>query len=222
MYDLLIAFVLVAPIQFHEDIRPLIEGPKQLEIPQEYVGEPIFTALERVAARCFLMAKEDDPIPPEMFKLSKCIQEEAVAMQILDEREKLYVLTRPEDIESDVRLLRCRWDELKDAPAIEDAFRFPERTVVNELLAFNRAYRHYVDIRASIIGPRQDQWIAAREEVDYLYQIWDTVRDSRCEYYYVTVRRQALKKLRDMLGEDNYYRGNLPPYVPIWRFQEIR
>jgi hypothetical protein len=48
------------------------------------------------------------------------------------------------------------------------------------------------------------------------------VRDARCEYYYVTVRRQALKRLKDMLGEDDYYAAKLPPHVPIWRFEEIR
>jgi hypothetical protein len=59
------------------------------------------------------------------------------------------------------------------------------------------------------------------QETEHLYQVWDTVRDARCDYYYVTVRRQALKKLRKMLGVDDYYFGKLPPPVPLWRFQEI-
>jgi hypothetical protein len=59
------------------------------------------------------------------------------------------------------------------------------------------------------------------QEADRLYQVWDTVRDARCDYYYVTVRRQALKRLRDMLGSDAYYSGVLPPHVPLWRFQRV-
>ena len=60
----------------------------------------------------------------------------------------------------------------------------------------------------------------ALQETDRLYQVWDKVRDARCPYYYVTVRRQALKQLRELVGEDSYYSGNLPPCVPLWHFRE--
>ena len=30
------------------------------------------------------------------------------------------------------------------------------------------------------------------------------------------------KKTRDLIGAEAYYSGNLPPYVPTWRFQEIK
>ena len=52
--------------------------------------------------------------------------------------------------------------------------------------------------------------------------MWDAVRDARCEFYYVTVRRQALKKLRDLVGEEAYLAGTLPPNVPTWRFNELK
>jgi hypothetical protein len=38
----------------------------------------------------------------------------------------------------------------------------------------------------------------------------------------VTVRRQALKKLKEMIGDDAYTLGELPPYVPVWRFTEAK
>ena len=58
-------------------------------------------------------------------------------------------------------------------------------------------------------------------ETDRLYQVWDSVRDARCDFYYVTVRRQALKKLRDLIGEDAYLDAELPANVPTWRFNEM-
>jgi hypothetical protein len=61
----------------------------------------------------------------------------------------------------------------------------------------------------------------ALKETDSLYQVWDSVRDARCEYYYITVRRQALKRLQQMIGPDAYNAANLPPHVPLWRFQEV-
>ncbi len=149
------------------------------------------------------------------------LQSLAISWEILDPREVRYVLTRSEDFCTDLKLLRRRYRELGDAPPLYDCLRFPDRSVVNDLLSFNRAYRQHLDCRQSL---ELTHWWELREcvqEADRLYQIWDTVRDARCDYYYVTVRRQALKKLREMVGEAAYYSGNLPPHVPIWRFARI-
>jgi hypothetical protein len=149
------------------------------------------------------------------------LQNLAIDWEILDPREVRYVLARPEDYSSDLNLLRRRWAELADAPFVIDGMRFPDRATVNEVLAYNRAYRQQIDARQPAEPARWWELRRVLQETDQLYQIWDTVRDARCEYYYVTVRRQALKRLRDTIGEDAYYEGTLPPYVPLWRFQSI-
>lgn len=149
------------------------------------------------------------------------LQTIAVEMEILDSREVRYVGARPEDFSSDVNLLRRRYESLKDAPSSADALRFPERTVVNDFLAFNRSYRQHLDVAQAVRPHKWWEYRQALQETDQLYQIWDLVRDARCEYYYVTVRRQALLNLRQQLGDKHYYEGRLPPYVPLWRFQSI-
>lgn len=151
--------------------------------------------------------------------LRPAIQAVAVQLEILDPREVRYILARPEDFQADLNLLRRRYRELADAPLVSDSLRFPHREAINEMLSFNRAYRQYIDSRQSVELPHWWEHQATLQETEQLYQIWDTVRDSRCEYYYVTVRRQALKRLREQLGEHAYYSGQLPPYVPVWRFQ---
>src|SRR5579871_4038500 len=143
------------------------------------------------------------------------LQALAVSWEVLDPRETRYVLTRPEDFPADLKLLRRRQRELADAPPLHDCSRFPDRSLINELLAFNRAYRQHLDNRQAL---EQANWWELREavqETERLYQVWDTVRDARCDYYYVTVRRQALKKLRETVGEDAYWSGRLPPHVPV-------
>jgi hypothetical protein len=159
--------------------------------------------------------------PRNYMALRPALQRLSIHWEILDPREVRYVLTRPEDFSSDVNLLRRRYCDLADAPALCDCQRFPGRDVVNELLSFNRAYRQYLGSRQPIDLARWWDFRAALQETDYLYQVWDTLRDARCEYYYVTVRRRALKKLREMLGEEAYFNGELPPHVPLWRFQEL-
>jgi hypothetical protein len=160
---------------------------------------------------------------PESYdSLRPVLQTLAVQLEILDPREVRYILARPEDFQSDLNLLRRRYRDLVDAPPVNDSMRFPDRESINEMLSFNRAYRQYIDTRQTVELSHWWEHQATLQETEQLYQIWDTVRDARCEYYYVTVRRQALKRLREQLGPENYYAGQLPPYVPVWRFQVIR
>lgn len=146
----------------------------------------------------------------------------ALGWEILDQRETRFVLTKPEELDADLAMLRRRYQELRVAPPLDDAQRFPDRAVVNELLVFNRAYRKFLEERQPVDSLHAEELRIVQREVDQLYQVWDAVRDARCEYYYVTVRRQALKRLRELLSEDDYDHGALPPHVPTWRFQTIR
>ena len=153
--------------------------------------------------------------------VGKPMMQLALAGEILDPREVRYVLAKADEFISDLRMLQRRAHDLHQAPRLADAVRFPERTIVNELLLFNRAYRQHLD-NCLPLFPNHVELRAAKDEVEQLYQVWDAVRDARCEYYYVHIRRQALKKLHDMLGEDDYQQGHLPPHVPMWRFAHVR
>jgi hypothetical protein len=153
--------------------------------------------------------------------LREPLQKLAVRWEILDPRETRYILARPEDFVGDLNLLRRRYHELANAPAVADHQRFPDKGTVNNLLAFNRAYRQHIDVRQPVELIHWWELRLALQETDRLHQVWDAVRDARCDYYYVTVRRQALKKLRDLIGEDAYYNTNLPPCAPLWQFHGI-
>ncbi len=165
---------------------------------------------------------EPAPPPDRWPALRDAIHQVAVQWEILDPRETRYVLTRPEDFCTDLNMLRRRYRELADAPPAADSLRFPDRNTVNELVRFNRAYRKHLDQRQQLEADRSEPLRAVMWETDRLYQVWDAVRDARCEFYYVTVRRTALKKLREMVGEEAYRSGNLPPNVPTWRFNEMK
>ncbi|CAN5220011.1 hypothetical protein BH10PLA2_BH10PLA2_39970 [soil metagenome] len=152
-------------------------------------------------------------------QLAKPIQAIAVQWQILDPREVKDILARPDDFLSDLALVRRRYRDLINAPAVEDSQRFPDRALVNDLLAFNRAYRQYIDVRQPVELVHSWELRVTLQETERLYQIWDRVREANCDYYYVGVRREALKKLRELVGDEAYYSGTLPPAVPSWRFR---
>ena len=165
-----------------------------------------------------------EPAPPadRWPSLRDAIHHVAVEWEILDPRETRYVLARPEDFCADLNMLRRRYRELADAPPAADGFRFPDRNAVNETVRFNRAFRKHLDQRQQLETDRTDALRKVMAETDRLYAVWDAVRDARCEFYYVTVRRAALKKLRDLVGEEEYLAGRLPPNVPTWRFNEMK
>jgi hypothetical protein len=180
---------------------------------------------EYLLAMALLTAPSDSGDPnatPEMFVvLRPALQGLAIQREVLDPREVRYILARPEDFAADLALLRRRCQDLANAPPLDDCLRFPDRGTINDFLSFNRAYRQHIDVRQPVELAHGWTLRAILQETDHLYQIWDTLRDARCDYYYVTVRRQALKRLRDLVGEEAYYSGSLPPYVPLWRFQAI-
>jgi hypothetical protein len=183
-------------------------------------------ALDSVLAAALLTGAPSSSDPASLHALYPSVHESlqalAVRWEILDPREVKYILARQEDFVSDLNLLRRRYQDLAHAPALAECARLPDRATVNDLLAFNRAYRQHIDVRQPVELLHWWELRGALQETDRLYQIWDTVRDARCDYYYVNVRRQALKRLRELIGEEAYFSSSLPPCVPLWRFQQIR
>jgi hypothetical protein len=183
-------------------------------------------AYECVMAMAILTAPEVPgpgacPVAAADASFRPALQQVAIRLEILDPRESRYVLARDEDFAADLKLLRRRYRNLREAPRLSDCQRFPDRNLVNELLTFNRTYREFLTSRQRVDLVHADEVHTALLEVDRLYQIWDAVRDARCTYYYITVRRQALKHLRELIGDAAFYRGELPSNVPVWRFPEV-
>jgi len=182
-------------------------------------------SLHSVLAAALLSAAAGSPNPAATRALYPVLKQPlqvlALRWEILDPRETRYILARPEDFLADLNLLRRRYRELANAPGVADSQRFPDRGAVNELLAFNRAFRQHIDVRKPLELLHGSELRTALRETDHLYKIWDAVRDARCDYYYITVRRLALKRLRDLIGNEAYYSADLPPCVPLWRFQTL-
>jgi hypothetical protein len=184
------------------------------------------SASDLVLAAALLAAPAGTPEPVPTAdrwpQVQAAIHQTAVEWELLDPREVRYVLSRVEDYECDLTLLRRRHAELADAPKVVDAGRFPDRATVNEMVNFNRAFRKTLERRMAWETDRTHQFAAALAETDRLYRVWDTVRDARCDFYYITVRRQALKKLKELIGSEAYVVCDLPPHVPEWAFSESR
>ena len=139
---------------------------------------------------------------------------------VIDPREKHFLFMQ--DPQGDLAMIQGRMEDMKDCPELGECYRFPDRKTVNDFLAMNRAFRNNLQLRLAIDCFNEAEIRTAIIETDQLYQIWDTVRDANCDYYYVTVRRQALRLLRDLIGAEAFYSGNMPPPIPIWHLPRSR
>jgi hypothetical protein len=179
----------------------------------------------RLLAVLLMLFTPGQPVPQptaaEFARIAPPLRRFCLEHELLDPRETRYVLARPEDFAADLLLLGRRYRELADAPPASDAVRFPDRATVNEALAFNRHYREHLAAVQPVELARGGELQEAIRETDRLYRLYDAMRDARTDYYYLPVRRAALKTIRDTLGPDAYYTGNLPPAVPIWLFQRV-
>jgi hypothetical protein len=145
----------------------------------------------------------------------------ALHWELLDARETDY-FRNAQDFASDLKLLQGRYAEFHNAPRVAEVQRFPERELVNDMLTFNRTYHDSVHTRLNIDVLHGEELRATLAETDQLQRVYEAVRDARSDYYYVTYRRQALAQLRDLVGVENFYNGQLPPHVPLWRIPDDR
>ena len=146
------------------------------------------------------------------------IRDVAIKAEIMDVRESMYILNRPNAVWgsfllSDLKLIISRARQYQTAPPLSDSLSLPDRETVGNLLAFNRAYKARLELLQACYPLLWQEFSEALANNERLYQIWDKVRDARCEYYFVTVRRDALRKLRELIGPEAYYSHNLPSVV---------
>jgi hypothetical protein len=176
------------------------------------------SATELFLAAALLSAPADapEPIPCEAAwpAVRDAVHAVALDWQIMDPRETRYVFANRTDFVADLNLLRKRAADLADAPRLEACKGLPERRAANELVRQNREYRCAVEARRPWEPDRADLLHDAVCDADRLYRPWDALRDAQCDFYYVTVRRAALKKLRDAIGADAFAAGRMPLAVP--------
>jgi hypothetical protein len=145
----------------------------------------------------------------------------AVEAELLSLREVDGVFQKPVQFAYDLKMLRERWQDLFCAPLVEESRRFPGCSLAKEHIALNRAVREELRERLSWDETRAHEIQRALDENDQLHRVWEEVRYANGPHD-VHVRRQALARLRDLIGMEAFYRGQLPPHVPLWLFPVAR
>ena len=177
--------------------------------------------LEHVLAVAVLIVPPAGSEPealPEHVCLLRTLRDVAVRLEVLDPREQGYFLPHPKHFADDLALLRKRYRDLAGAPTLAESAHLPTPAVAAERLAYNREHHRRLRLLRDGLGPRAAGLDHALAEADRLYHLWDALRDGRSECYYVTVRRQALLKVRRAIGDEAFFLGALPPAVPVYGY----
>jgi hypothetical protein len=149
-----------------------------------------------------------------------------------DERDAIEFLARKNDliderdlwmmvdlfVDDGIKTIQQRYWEIQKFPPITDAIRLPDDTMMLEWLRFNREYYQYLEQRSLWEPDRQEIIKVVMNECDQLYEVWDKAVEAKSHWRSIYDRRAALARFKELVGEEAYYTGNLPPYVPHWRF----
>lgn len=100
------------------------------------------------------------------------------------------------------------------APHLGELDRFPPQPFIIDSINANRRYKVRLLERLPHDLLEADAVRAEICEVDRLYLIYDTLRDAMSAYYWPSLRRTDVAKLRELLGPTAFYSGWLPPSVP--------
>jgi hypothetical protein len=123
------------------------------------------------------------------------------------------------DFRSEVRWVRLRWRESADYPRLADCQRLPKPETIQQLLAFNAAYRNCMEVRRCLRRQEWDLLTDTIEETEWLGCVWQAAREAMAEDQNWFCRRRALYRLQQLIGPEPYSCGCLPPCVPLWRFE---
>ncbi len=128
-------------------------------------------------------------------------------------------------------------EAVRQLPPLSDLARFPSEPYCQTMVLFNRAWLAQFRVQ-QVLHPEQADWTAeACWQADHCADIWGQVcmaqhgiipsrmmsRGKRPDVWvkYWTVQRAALGRLREVMGEEAYLSGVMPPPVPLWALRRL-
>lgn len=99
-------------------------------------------------------------------------------------------------------------------------FGYIGRCCTIQMLEFNRLYQSHC--KSKMENGNQDTitfYSNALIESEQIYKCYDLLDDAFCDGFSLIKKRKSLNELKKLIGEENFYKGLLPPIVPVWRFQ---
>ena len=105
---------------------------------------------------------------------------------------------------------------------IGDLYRFPDYDMAMESVAFAGKHLDYLSMKYDCEPQHRWLWGPWRDEAYQRLMAWECLlRIHRYDTTKFETRLENLSRLRDMIGHDAFYFGNMPYCVPVEWFPEI-
>ena len=148
----------------------------------------------------------------------------ASELDLIDEREMYYFELHHKNYYNSTFIeLRQRFHNLKDAPPISDMYRFPSKQIAQDNIDLNRNFAiHVWSMVDQTRSSKNEHYREIISECKRLEEFWELMDEVQRPYLYKPTRRESMKRIRQLIGEEAYYYGRFPSPVPLWRFREIK
>lgn len=177
---------------------------------------------ELALAISLLVAPVGTPLPDlegfDWLQLQSAIHRVAIDWEIMDPREKKFIVTSAAGLENDIDVLRRRYVLLDGAPMSVDASRFPATHIIQRHIEENRNLKSVIENRIHLDSDRASGFRLALIELDEIHHAWCTLQYAKSAWNYTHIRRAELKRLLGVLGREDYASAKMPPATPEWRF----
>ncbi len=164
-----------------------------------------------------ILCPSDPPVPQQAPPQAwQALKEIALALEIVGPHENWAT-----DFSAELRYVRRHYRSLRFAPPLADCSWLPSPNLSRDVCCFNETYQAHLQMQRIIYPYRAEQIDAVMLETRQLYCVWDAVRRANSTGESWALRRRMLLRLRDSIGDEAYYRGDLPCWVPCFRFEGI-
>jgi len=113
----------------------------------------------------------------------------------------------------------------KDLPHSWEGERFwTDQKLREDHLAANRLYQQRLKLMIDLEPHNRDHYESVLEETTRLFTIWNTADDMirAREFGNIRLCRRYLNDLKELIGEEAFYRGVLPPHLPTYLMRRER
>lgn len=102
---------------------------------------------------------------------------------------------------------------------LEDRHRFPPLDPALAAKQFARAHLCHLEHNQPLETWKWESWCEAKRDARWCYDCWDWLQaaqggEGRGKDYWL----YSLRRLRQLIGDEAYFAGRMPPPAPLWRF----
>jgi hypothetical protein len=108
-----------------------------------------------------------------------------------------------------------------DMPPLADAYRFGTVDQTKYACQINREYRSHLERQMAVNLHLEQQYSRMLQELDLRHNVWENLYWALWQWCSPGYRRERLANIRDIIGDDAYYAGQMPEPIPLHWLQRI-